>query len=165
MPAFLIPYLFILLLVFSGGFFAGYKMADTQCDALKASVDRANIEAESRLVKAQLQTQLAEKKAYDLNLKLDQSHDAYIKDTNALHDRLVTVRLRDPRSRQGCSNAMPAASDSGHPETEAADGAELSDELDQFIKSEAYRADQVAAYAETCYRFIQEQEGSHAAIH
>jgi hypothetical protein len=164
MPAFLIPYLFVLLLGFSGGFFAGYKMADTQCDALKASVDRANIEAESRLVKARLQTQLAEKKAYDLNLKLDQSHDAYIKDTNALHDRLVTVRLRDPRSRQGCSNAMPAAADSGQPETEATDG-EFSEETAGFLKSEAHRADQVAAYAETCYQFIQSQGGDHAAIH
>jgi hypothetical protein len=165
MPAFLIPYLFILLLVFSGGFFSGYKMADTQCDALKASVDRANIEAESRLAKAQLQTQLAEKKAYDLNLKLDQSHEAYIKDTNTLHDRLTTVRLRDPGSRQSCNNASAKNTDSGQPETETADYAELSTEFAEFVRSEAYRADQVAAYADTCYQFIKGQEGDHAAIH
>jgi hypothetical protein len=165
MPAFLIPYLFILLLGFSGGFTLSHKLDQLQYDDLKAAVERANIEAERRLVKAQLQTQLAEKKAHDLNLKLDQSHDAYIKDTNALHDRLATVRLRDPGSRQDCNNAVPAVSDSGQPEAESADGPEFSAELAEFIRAEAYRADQIAAYADTCYQFIKAQGGDHAAIH
>jgi hypothetical protein len=165
MPAFLIPYLFILLLGFSGGFTLSHKLDQLQYDDLKAAVERANIEAESRLAKAQLQTQLAETKAYDLNLKLDQSHEAYIKDTNTLHDRLVTVRLRDPGSRQSCNNASAKNTDSVQPETETADYAELSTEFADLLKQEAHRADQVAAYAETCYQFIQSQGGDHAAIH
>jgi uncharacterized protein YlxW (UPF0749 family) len=165
MPAFLIPHLIILLLGFSGGFALSHKLDQLQYDDLKAAVERANSEASTQLAKAQQAAQSAEQKAYEFNRQLDQSHDSFINTTNALHDRLATVRLRDPGSRQSCNNAVPATANSSQPETEAVDNAELSDELDQFIKSEAYRADQVAAYAETCYQFIKGQGSGHAAIH
>ena len=63
-----------------------------------------------------------------------------------------TKRLRDPYQSSTCP-APAASGDTGTAQTKA-NGAELSAELDGFLKAEADRADELAVWANACYTWV-----------
>lgn len=74
------------------------------------------------------------------------------KNTNTLNDlqrELSTYRLQDP----GGQERMPRDSTASESACQAS-RAYLSKELDRFLKAEALRADQAAAYAQLCHSWI-----------
>ncbi len=65
------------------------------------------------------------------------------------------LRFSDPFGSR-CATGQAGKSDPGTPET-APTGRELSSELDAFLRAEASRADEIAAYAQSCHRFVNER--------
>jgi hypothetical protein len=111
------------------------------------------VEAQALLTAATGRINQAEADALNANQQLEKSHETAINSINALHDSFATARLRDPGRRQSRGCPVPAGASAGQSEGQA-DSAELSAELAGFLVDQSYRADQVAAYASACYRFV-----------
>ena len=81
----------------------------------------------------------------------------YAKNVAAIRNAPVSNGLYDP-SRRWVSSNCPAAG-KGNPGTleNAAESSRLSGEAEQFLYSEAKRADEVAEYAMSCYRYVNEK--------
>lgn len=92
------------------------------------------------------------------NQQLDQSHESAIKSINTLHDAFASSRLRDPGRRQGGTCPVSTGTNTGKSEAKT-DSAELSAELTGFLIDQTYQADTVAAYADACYRFVENNCG------
>jgi hypothetical protein len=120
---------------------------------------RAQIEANKTEAARQIAQREAEnKKAIDGYTQYartsDETHAAELARLRAARNAADGVRFVDPFGRRSCTAAGQAGkSDSGTPETAAAAG-ELSGELAAFLRAEAERADEVAAYANSCHRFV-----------
>jgi hypothetical protein len=119
------------------------KIADLKADASKTLAS----ETEKVLI--------AERKAATLNQQLELSHHEANTKIDQLNRSLKSSRLRDPFG-SGCSSnsAKAEGSSASNPNGEAASG-ELSAEFVEFLTSEAYRADQISNYADTCHAYIQ----------
>lgn len=73
--------------------------------------------------------------------------------------KLSVKRLRDPYSLASSCGQLPRTpTASGNPVINPAPG-ELSAELDQFLKQQAYEADTVAVYANTCHSWVMGLQG------
>jgi len=118
------------------------KIADLKADASKTLAT----ETEKVLI--------AERKAATLNQQLELSHHEANTKIDQLNRSLKSSRLRDPFG-SGCSSnsAKAEGSSASNPAFEAAAG-ELSEQFIEFLSSEAYRADQLSNYAETCHAYI-----------
>jgi hypothetical protein len=96
----------------------------------------------------------AERKAAKLNQELEISHHEANTKIDQLNRSLKSSKLRDPfGSGCGSNSAKAEGSSASNPAFEAAAG-ELSEQFIEFLSSEAYRADQLSNYAETCHAYI-----------
>jgi hypothetical protein len=135
------------------GFVGEYKISREQIEHMELALQTQKVEAQTLLTAATDRIAKAEADARNANQQLDKSHETAINSINALHDSFATARLRDPGRRPSRGCAEPTGASAGQPESQA-DSAELSAELTRFLVDQAYRADQVAVYAETCHRFV-----------
>ena len=96
----------------------------------------------------------AERKAVKLNQELELTHHEANTKINQLNRFLKSVRLHDPfRSGCGGNSAEASQSSAGGAIGEASNG-ELSEQFAEFLTAEAYRADQISTYADTCHAYI-----------
>ena len=149
------PYLFVGIIIasFASGYGFAYKVSRTEIREMSESISDMNREAEVQLATLTEEADKANTKALELNKELEDANVSAINAINSQHDSFKSVRMYD-NSRK--SSSCPKAKDSDTTEVARADEdrTELSDELSQFLKSEAYRADQIAQYAITCQKFI-----------
>ena len=149
------PYLFIGVIVasFASGYGFAYKVSQAEIRQMSDSIDAMNREAEWTLAALTKEADKAHEEALKLNKELEDANVSAINAINSQHDSFKSVRMYD-NSRKGGS--CPKTKDSDTTEVARADEdrTELSDELSQFLKSEAYRADQIASYAIMCQKFI-----------
>ena len=149
------PYIFVAILVV--GFTTGYGVSSAlnraEIREMSESISDMNREAEVQLATLTEEADKANTKALELNKELEDANVSAINAINSQHDSFKSVRMYD-NSRK--SSSCPKAKDSDTTEVARADEdrTELSDELSQFLKSEAYRADQIASYAIMCQKFI-----------
>jgi hypothetical protein len=149
------PYIWLGIIVAS--FASGYGISSTLSRAeireMSESISTMNREADIQLAALTKEADKAHEEALKLNKELEDANVSAINAINSQHDSFKFVRMYD-NSRKGSN--CPKAKDSDTTEVARADEdrTELSDELSQFLKSEAYRADQIASYAIMCQKFI-----------
>jgi cell division protein ZapA (FtsZ GTPase activity inhibitor) len=149
------PYLFVGIIVasFASGYGLSYKVSQAEIIKMSESISDMNREAEWTLAALTKEADKAHEEALKLNKELEDANVSAINAINSQHDSFKSVRMYD-NSRKGSS--CTATKDSNTNSTTRADEnrTELSDELTSFLKSEAYRADQIATYAIMCQKFV-----------
>jgi cell division protein ZapA (FtsZ GTPase activity inhibitor) len=148
------PYLFVGIIIasFASGYGFAYKVSRTEIRQMSDSIDAMNQEAEWTLAALTKEADTAHEEALKLNKELEDANVSAINAINSQHDSFKSVRMYDSRKSSSCTATKD--SDSSTVVSTDEDRTELSDELSQFLKSEAYRADQIASYAIMCQKFI-----------
>lgn len=167
-PAFLIPYIGYALaglaVVAILGFLIGKYNDGIRDEATKPLKQQiAQMESDIERNKVEAAEKIAAAKRENAELKLVYDKQAEVKDADykkqiaAILARTNAgngLRFNDPNGRNGCSPTREAGKDSaGTPEAAAPSG-QLSTELSNLLWAEAGRADQIAAYAESCHAFV-----------
>ena len=149
------PYLFVGIIIasFASGYGVSYQISKAEIQHMTDSITAMNREAELTLATLTEEADKANAKALQLNKELEDANVSAINAINSQHDSFKSVRMYD-NSRK--SSSCTATKDSNTNSTAGADEDrhELSDELTSFLKSEAYRADQIAQYAILCQKFV-----------
>ena len=148
------PYLFVGIIIasFASGYGFSYKVSQAKIQHMTDSITAMNREAELTLAALTEEADKAHTEALKLNKELEDANVSAINAINSQHDSFKSVRMYDSRKSSSCPKAKD--SDFSAVVSTDEDRTELSDELSQFLKSEAYRADQIATYAITCQNFI-----------
>ena len=149
------PYLFVGIIVasFASGYGFAYKVSQAKIQHMSDSIDAMNQEAEWTLAALTKEADKAHEEALKLNKELEDANVSAINAINSQHDSFKSVRMYD-NSRKSSSCTATKDSNSNSTAGTYEDRHELSDELTNFLKSEAYRADQIAAYAALCQKFV-----------
>lgn len=149
------PYLLAIVFAagFSSGYFISYKIDKAEIIEMSDSIASMNKEAELQLAMLTEEANKANIKSIQLNKELEDANVSAINAINSQHDSFASKRMYDNgRKSSRCTTAQ--VGDSTEVNRTDEDGSELSEELAGFLKSEAYRADQVATYAILCQNFI-----------
>jgi hypothetical protein len=149
------PYLLAIVFAvgFSSGYFISHKIDKAEIIEMSDSIASMNKEAELQLAILTEEANKANIKAIQLNKELEDANVSAINAINSQRDSFKSQRMYDNgRKSGGCTTAKTG--DTTEITRSDENGSELSEELAGFLKSEAYRADQVATYAILCQNFI-----------
>jgi hypothetical protein len=148
------PYIWVALLVvgFSSGYGLSSALSHAEIQHLSDGIAAQNREAELQLATLTEKADKAYRDALKAKQDLEDANVSTINAINSQRDAFKPVRMYD-NSRK--SSSCPSTK-SGNPNTStsASDDGRLSEDLTEFLKSEAYRADQVSAYAILCKKFV-----------
>jgi hypothetical protein len=150
------PYLFVGIIIasFASGYGLSSALNKAELIKMHVSITAMNQEAEWRLAALTKEADRAHTEALKLNKELEDANVSAINAINSQHDSFKSVRMYD-NSRKGGSCTATKGNNTNTTASPVEDRHELSNELTNFLKSEAYRADQIAAYAQLCQKFIQ----------
>jgi hypothetical protein len=149
------PYLFVAIIIasFASGYGFAYKVSQLEIKEMADSIATQNQEAEALLATLTEEAKKANAKALQLNKDLEDANVSAINALNSQRDSFKSVRMYDNgRKSSRCTTAKVGDSTGS---VDPSDDGRLSEEFSTFLKSEAYRADQVSAYAQLCQKFIQ----------
>ena len=149
------PYLFIAIIIasFASGYGFSYKVSQLEIKKMADSIAVQNQEAEILLATLTEEAKKANTKALQLNKELEDANESAIKAINTQRDDFKSQRMYDNGRKS--SRCTTAKSDNTKTVIRAdEDRYELSMELTEFLKMEAYRADQIASYALLCRKFV-----------
>lgn len=149
------PYIIIAIFVasFASGYGVSHQISKAEIQHMSDSIAAQNREAELQLATLTDKATKAHDEALKLNKDLEDANVSAINALNSQRDSFKSVRMYD--SGRKSSSYTTTTSNSSKTITEADENRyELSNELTEFLKSEAYRADQVAEYAKICQKFV-----------
>ena len=149
------PYIFVAMLIagFVSGYGVCYQVSKAEIQHMSDGITAQNREAELTLATLTEQADRAHTEALKANKELDDANATAIKIINTQRDNLKSIRMYDPgRKSSGCT-VSPNTNTSIVNDSSANDG-KLSNELAEFLKSEAYRSDEISNYAMICQKFI-----------
>ena len=149
------PYLFVAIIIasFASGYGFSYKVSQLEIKEMADSIATQNQEAEALLATLTEEAKKANAKALQLNKDLEDANVSAINALNSQRDSFKSVRMYDNGRKS--SRCTTAKSNSSKTVIRADENRyELSVELTDFLKMEAYRADQIAAYALLCRKFV-----------
>jgi len=149
-------YIFALIAAvsFATGFGISHQISKAEIQHMSDGIAAQNMEAKLTL---QILTEQADKeheKALNANKQLEDANASTINAINSQRDAFKSQRLYDTRRSSGNCTAAKAGDTNAITNTTTNDG-QLSNELTEFLKSEAYRADEISAYATLCNNFIE----------
>ena len=148
------PYIWVALLVvgFSSGYGLSSALSHAEIQHLSDGIAAQNREAELQLATLTEKADKAYRDALKAKQDLEDANVSAINAINSQRDAFKPVRLYDNgRKSSSCPSTKSGNSNTA---TNTPDDGGLSEELTEFLKSEAYRADQVSAYANLCQKFI-----------
>ena len=150
------PYIFIAIIVtsFASGYGFAYKVSKAEIREMSESISDMNREAELQLATLTEEADRVHTEALKLNKELEDANVSTINAINSQRDSFKSVRMYD-NSRKSSSCTATKGNNTSTTTSPVEDRHQLSDELANFLKSEAYRADQIAQYAMICQNFIQ----------
>ena len=148
-------YIFALITAvsFASGFVISHQISKAEIQHMSDGIAAQNMEAKLTL---QILTEQADKeheKALNANKQLEDANVSTINAINSQRDAFRSKRLYDTHRASSNCTAAKLSDSSVATNTTSIDG-ELSTELTEFLKSEAYRADEISAYAVLCSQFI-----------
>ena len=149
------PYLFVAIIIasFASGYGFAYKVSRLEINEMADSIATQNEEAEALLATLTEEAKKANAKALQLNKELEDANESAIKAINTQRDDFSHQLMYDNgRKSSRCTTTKVGNSTKS---VDSSDDGRLSEEFSTFLKSEAYRADQVSAYAQLCQKFIQ----------
>ena len=149
------PYIFIIIFIagFGSGYFTSHKIDKAEIVQMADSIAMQNREAELTLATLTEEADKANAKALQLNKELEDANVSTINAINSQRDSFKSERMYD-NGRKGSRCTTAKVGDSTALVRADENRYELSDKLTEFLKSEAYRADQIATYALMCQNFI-----------
>ena len=149
------PYLFVGIIIasFASGYGVSSALSRAQIKEMLESVSTMNREADIQLATLTKEADKAHEEALKLNKELEDANVSAINAINSQHDSFKSVRMYD-NSRKSSSCTPTKGDNTNSTAGTDEDRHELSDELTSFLKSEAYRADQIAQYAKLCQKFV-----------
>jgi cell division protein ZapA (FtsZ GTPase activity inhibitor) len=149
------PYLFVGVIIasFASGYGLSSALNKAELIKMHISIDAMNREAEWTLAALTKEADKAHEEALKLNKELEDANVSALNAINSQHDSFKSVRMYD-NSRKSSSCTATKGDNTNSAAGADEDRAELSDELTSFLKSEAYRADQIAQYAILCQKFV-----------
>ena len=150
------PYLFVAIIIasFASGYGFAYKVSRLEINEMADSIATQNEEAEALLATLTEEAKKANAKALQLNKELEDANESAIKAINTQRDDFSHQRMYDNGRKSGSCTTAKTDNTKTVIRTDE-DRYELSVELTEFLKMEAYRADQIASYAILCKNFIQ----------
>lgn len=149
------PYYFAIIaaLAFAAGGGVTYQMSKAQIQHMSDSIAAQNREAELTLKALNEQADKDKADALNATQQLEAANVSTINAINSQRDAFRSKRLYDThRARSSCTSAK--TTNTGEPIDTISEDRGLSAELTEFLKSEAYRADEISAYATLCSQFI-----------
>ena len=138
---------YILAAIAISAFLAGFGVSH-QID--KAEIQHMSDGIAAQNLEAKLTLQILTEQADNAKKQLEAANDSAIKTINSQRDDFKSKRMYDTHWKSSNCTSTNTASTT---DTSATDG-ELSDQLTEFLKSEAYRADEISNYASLCSQFI-----------
>ena len=129
-----------------------------QVAALNSQIEVSNADAKRRLLESVTATETAERKAAEIVQQLENEYVKNIELNRVVGHSLDAVRMRVKTVRTNCSNTLSKSDSSGTP-TGATDLTELPTDFEKLLRTEGLRADNLAVYADECYRFVNNQCG------
>ena len=148
-------YAFVLIAAvsFASGFGLSHQIDKAQIQHISDGIAAQNMEATLTLKALTDQADKEHEKAINANKQLEDANVSTINAINSHRDSFKSKRLYDThRARSSCATAKP--SDTTSTVNTTTDDGQLSDQITEFLKSEAYRADEVSAYATLCKNYI-----------
>jgi hypothetical protein len=149
------PYIWVGLLIvgFASGYGASTALHRAELIEMHTNISTMNREAEVTLATLTEQADRAHEETLKLNKELEDANVSTINALNSQRDSFKSMRMYDNGRKSSSCTATKGSN------TQTATGAyedrhELSNELTNFLKSEAFRADQIAAYASLCQKFV-----------
>jgi cell division protein ZapA (FtsZ GTPase activity inhibitor) len=151
------PYLFVGIIIasFASGYGVSHQISKAEIQHMTDSITAMNREAEWTLAALTKEADTAHEEALKLNKELEDANVSAINAINSQHDSFKSQRMYD-NGRKSSECAATKSDNTSSTTNSAQHGAQLSDELTNFLKSEAYRADQIAQYAILCQKFVVE---------
>ena len=148
------PYLFIGIVIasFASGYGFAYKVSQAEIRGMSDGITAQNREAELTLATLTEKADKAYRDALKAKQDLEDANVSTINAINSQRDAFKSVRLYDNGRKSGSCPSTQSSNTSTA--TNPSDDGRLSEELTEFLKSEAYRADQVSAYAILCKKFV-----------
>jgi len=149
------PYIWLGIIIASFASGYGLSSAVNKAELIKMhiSISAMNREAELQLATLTEEADRAHTEALKLNKELEDANVSAINAINSQHDSFKSVRMYD-NGRKGSRCTTTKAGDTNTITGADEDRHQLSEELAGFLKSEAYRADQIAQYAMICQKYI-----------
>jgi len=149
------PYIIIAILVasFASGYGVSHQISKAEIQHMSDSITAQNREAELQLAALTAEAEKAHEEALKVNKDLEDANVSAINALNSQRDSFKSVRMYDNGRKSSSCTATKGDSTSAITRTDE-DRAELSEELTGFLKSEAYRADKISAYAILCQKFV-----------
>lgn len=149
------PYIFVGIIIasFASGYGFAYKVSKAEIREMSESISTMNREAELQLATLTEEADKAHTEALELNKELEAANVSAINAINNQRDDFSHQRMYD-NSRKSSNCSTTKNSNTNAVANTNADRYKLSDELTSFLKSEAYRADQIAQYAKICRQYI-----------
>ena len=135
----------LLLVGFSSGFGVATTISHNKIQRMSDGIAAQNREAE-------IQYATLVEQANRVNKQLEDANATALKTITDQRNAFKPKRMYDTHRKSSNCTATNTASTAN---TSATDG-ELSTEFTQFLKSEAYRADEISTYAELCQSYIKE---------
>lgn len=149
------PYIWLAIIAasFASGYGVSSVLSTAEIKAMSDSIAAQNREAELQLAALAEEATKAHEEAIKVNKDLEDANVSAINALNSQRDSFKSVRMYD--SGRKSSSCATTKSNSSQAVIESDENRyELSNELTEFLKSEAYRADQVAEYAKICQKFV-----------
>jgi hypothetical protein len=149
------PYLFVGIIIasFASGYGFAYKVSKAEIREMSESISTMNREAESQLATLTEEADKAHTEALKLNKELEDANVSAINAINSQRDDFSHQRMYD-NSRKSSNCSTTKSNNTSIIVKANEDRHQLSDELANFLKSEAHRADQIAQYAKICQQYI-----------
>lgn len=124
----------------------------------KSAVDEYKILEANKLASIAQRVLIAERSAEDLKVKLElanEEHKDKLNKISVVNRELTNLYgMRDPGSREDCASTGAGMPKTSGTTTSKTTGARLSNESAEFLLAESRRADEAAAYAQACYRWV-----------
>ena len=148
------PYIWVALLAvgFASGYGLSSALSHAEIQHLSDGIAAQNREAELQLATLTEKADKAYRDALKAKQDLEDANVSTINAINSQRDAFKPVRMYDNgRKSSSCPSTQSSNSSTA---TNTSDDGRLSEDLTEFLKSEAYRADQVSAYAILCKKFV-----------
>jgi len=143
----------IALSAFLAGFGIAHQIDKAEIQEMSNGIDALHREAEATIATLTEQADKEHEKALNANKQLEDANVSTINAINSQRDDFKSKRMYDTHRKS--SNCPPTAGSNTTSTTSTAEYApELSNELTEFLKAEAYRADEISAYAVLCKSFV-----------
>ena len=151
-------YALIAATLFGSGYGTCWKVMTRQIAVLNAQIEASNADAKRRLLESVTATETAERKAAEIVQQLENEYVKNIELNSVVGRSLDAVRMRVKTVHTNCPGAVSKSDSSGTP-TGATDLTELPADFEKLLRTEGLRADNLAVYADECYKFVNNQCG------